>query len=213
MDDFESAVVQHYQFLVKSALSFTREHSLSQDLVQDTVLSALAKRHLFVPGTNLKAWLYTILRNRFFTIKRKHRETEDPEGFLEARLSVQPNQHDHLEYLETQEIISDLPEAFKQAVILAGNGFSYKEMATTLQVAEGTVKSRVARGRKLLSQIVSGELPLPNKERRAKAISIAPRPSIAVPSVQTKLIPAEQFNLIGRDLRQQKVQIYRFAKP
>src|SRR5690606_19529748 len=70
MDDFESAVVQHYQFLVKSALSFTREHSLSQDLVQDTVLSALAKRHLFVPGTNLKAWLYTILRNRFFTIKR-----------------------------------------------------------------------------------------------------------------------------------------------
>lgn len=213
MDDFESAVVQHYPFLVKSALSLTRERSLSEDLVQDTVLSALAKRHLFVSGTNLKAWLYTILRNRFLTLKRKHRETEDPEGLLEANLSVPPNQHDRLEYLEAQEIVSNLPEGQQKAVILAGEGFSYEEMATTLGIALGTVKSRVARGRKLLSQLVSGERTLPNKVRGAKTIFIAPRARITVPSIQRAPIPVEQFNLIGRDLRQQKVQIYRFAKP
>jgi RNA polymerase sigma-70 factor (ECF subfamily) len=210
MDDFESAVIQHYQSLKRSAYGLAREHELAEDLVQDTVLSALKGRHLFTPGSNLKAWLYTILRNRFFTLKRKRREVEDPEGLLEANLSVQASQHDHLEYLEARQIVSDLPKHFKDAVLLASEGFSYQEMATTLQVAEGTVKSRVARGRKMLSQIASGETI--NQKRKDEIKKIYLPPVRVVASVRQRLIPAGRLCLIGRDLRQQTVQIYRFAK-
>lgn len=216
MDDFELAVIQSYSSLKRSAYGLAREHELAEDLVQDTVLSALAKRHLFTPGSNLKAWLYTILRNRFFTLKRKRREVEDPEGFLEANLSVAASQHDHLEYLEAQEIVSDLPKHFRDAVLLASEGFSYQEMATTLQVAEGTVKSRVARGRKMLSQIASGEVTAKKSvdekiifpiSRSATSPIKLPPPKIILPNV-----PAERFLLIRANLQRQPVQIYRLAK-
>lgn len=215
MDDFESAIIQHYQFLRRSAYALAREHNLTEDLVQDTVLAALAKKHLFLPGTNLRAWLYTILRNRFFTLKRKRREVEDPEGFLEASLSIQPNQHDRLEYLETLEILSQLPEANRDAVRLAGEGFTYQEMATALNVVEGTVKSRVGRGRKLLTQIVNGEIAIP-KRTRAKGlfpVSVPAKTTVNKLLPQTiPFVPAEQFQLIGADLRQRTVRVYRIAK-
>ncbi|MBP6924654.1 MAG: sigma-70 family RNA polymerase sigma factor [Candidatus Pacebacteria bacterium] len=215
MDDFESAVIQHYQFLRRSAYTLAQAHHTAEDLVQDTVFAALAKRHLFQPGTDLKAWLYTILRNKFFSLKRKRREAEDPEGFLEASLSTQPNQHDRLEYLEALEIVSRLPRINRDAVMLASEGFTYQEMATTLDVVIGTVKSRVGRGRKLLTQIANGEVPPPRKRFSIKGSSkkVTRQPLLKnSPTVALPFIPAERFMLIGADLKQQTVRVYRIEK-
>lgn len=211
MDEFESDVLKHYSSLKRSAYKFAKDHDFTEDLVQDTVLTALAKRNQFTPGTNLKGWLYTILRNRFFTLKRKRREVEDPEGLLEANLSVAANQHDRLEYLEAQEIVSHLPAHFRDAVMLATDGFSYQEIAATLNIAEGTVKSRVSRGRKMLTCIASGEMSACEYEVK-KTVSSTSRAT--APSVITLLpnVPAERFQLIRANLQVQMVQVYRFVK-
>ena len=140
------------------AISLCGNVDRADDLVQETLLRALANIHSFQPGTNMPAWLFTILRNLFRSEYRKRRrEVEDADGSYAETLKTHPEQTSHVEFKEFTAALSKLPEDQREALILIGaSGFSYEEAAEICGCAVGTIKSRVARGRVALEQLMSG---------------------------------------------------------
>jgi RNA polymerase sigma-70 factor (ECF subfamily) len=127
------------------------------DLVQQTLLRALANIDSFQPGTNMSAWLFTILRNLFRSEYRKRRrEVEDADGSYADTLKSQPEQTSRIEFEEFRTALDKLPEDQREALILVGaSGFSYEEAAEICGCAVGTIKSRVNRARTRLSNLLS----------------------------------------------------------
>jgi RNA polymerase sigma-70 factor (ECF subfamily) len=113
----------------------------------------------FEQGTNLKAWLFTILRNTYFSECRKlRREVKDPDGELAAKLSVSPEQHGHMDMVDFNAALAKLSDDQREALILVGaEGFSYEEVARICGCAVGTVKSRVNRARVRLAELLQVE--------------------------------------------------------
>lgn len=130
----------------------------ADDLAQEAVLRAWAARENFVPGTNLKAWLFTIARNHFLNdLRRARRETQLEEGQAEVALVSEAEQEDGLYLSDLHRALDLLPPERREALLLVGaSGFSYEEAAQVCGVAVGTIKSRVARGRAQLA-VVLGE--------------------------------------------------------
>jgi RNA polymerase sigma-70 factor (ECF subfamily) len=143
------------------AISLSGNVDRADDLVQETLLRALAHIDSFQPGTNMSAWLFTILRNLFRSEYRKRRrEVEDPEGNYAESLKSQPEQTGRVEFQEFREALAKLPEDQREALILVGaSGFSYDEAAAICGCAVGTIKSRVNRARNRLAQLLSIESP------------------------------------------------------
>ncbi|MET0437662.1 MAG: RNA polymerase sigma factor [Devosia sp.] len=143
------------------AVSLTGKHDKADDLVQDTVMKAWAKQSSFEMGTNIKAWLFTILRNEFYSQMRKRgREVQDSDGAFTERLSVHPSQYGAMDLEDFKKALSELPDDQREAIILIGaSGFSYEEAADICDCAVGTMKSRVSRARSRLQEMlkVSGE--------------------------------------------------------
>ncbi|KQZ14872.1 MULTISPECIES: sigma-70 family RNA polymerase sigma factor [unclassified Mesorhizobium] len=143
------------------AVSLTQNSDKADDLVQETLVKAWDKHESFQPGTNLKAWLFTILRNEFYSQMRKRgREVQDSEGIMTSRLAVHPAQHGQLDLKDFRGALEQLPEDQREAIILIGaSGFSYEEAAEICGCAVGTIKSRVSRARTKLQDIlkISGE--------------------------------------------------------
>ncbi|MEM9734488.1 MAG: sigma-70 family RNA polymerase sigma factor [Pseudomonadota bacterium] len=143
------------------ALSLTRSSDRADDLVQETLMKAWNKFHLFEEGTNLKAWVFTIMRNEFYSqMRKKGREVQDSDGIFAANLATHPQQEGHMDAKDFRQALESLPEDQREAVMLIGAlGFSYEEAAETIGVAVGTVKSRVSRGRAKLMDLleVQGE--------------------------------------------------------
>jgi RNA polymerase sigma-70 factor, ECF subfamily len=141
------------------ALSLCNDHSRADDLVQETLMRAWTNLSSFEEGTNLKAWLFTILRNNFFSEHRKRRrEVEDGDGLLSARLAVNPTQQGHMDFQDVTLALTRLPPDQREALILIGaEGFSYEEAANISGCAVGTIKSRVNRGRRRLIQLLNVE--------------------------------------------------------
>ena len=139
------------------AISLSGNVDRADDLVQDTLLRALANIHRFEPGTNLNAWLFTILRNLFHSEYRKRkREVEDGDGAYAARLATAPEQHAHLDFGDLRVALAKLSPDQREAVLLIGaEGFSYEEAAQICGTAVGTIKSRVNRARNRLSDLLS----------------------------------------------------------
>src|SRR5215213_8215188 len=133
-----------------------RVRDLADDLVQETLLRALANIDSFQPGSNLPAWLFTILRNLFRSDYRKRRrEVEDAEGNYAKTLKTQPAQNAHLEFEEFRQALEKLPQDQREALILVGaSGFSYEDAAAICGCAVGTIKSRVNRARSKLSNLL-----------------------------------------------------------
>jgi RNA polymerase sigma-70 factor (ECF subfamily) len=125
----------------------------ADDLVQETLIKAWANQTSFVPGTNLKTWLFTILRNTAYSDYRKRwREVEDSDGSYAAGLVTQPNQIAHLDMADFKSALDHVPEEQREALILVGaSGFSYEEAAEICGCAVGTIKSRVNRARQRLA--------------------------------------------------------------
>ena len=140
------------------AISLCRNADQADDLVQDTLLRGCASISLFTPGTNMAAWLFTILRNLFYSeCRRRHRIFEHLDDHAET-LAVPPAQLARTEYLELRAALAKLRAEDREVLILTGaSGFSYAEAATICGCAEGTVKSRVHRGRARLAQLLSTE--------------------------------------------------------
>jgi RNA polymerase sigma-70 factor, ECF subfamily len=127
---------------------------VADDLVQETLVKAWDKQASFEPGTNLKAWLFTILRNEFYSqMRRRGREVQDTDGIITGRVAVHPAQHGSLDLDDFRKALEKLPEDQREAIILIGaSGFSYEEAAAICGCAVGTIKSRVSRARANLQQ-------------------------------------------------------------
>jgi RNA polymerase sigma-70 factor (ECF subfamily) len=139
------------------AISLCGNVDRADDLVQETMLRAIANIDSFQPGTNMSAWLFTILRNHFRSEYRKRRrEVEDSDGHYADSLKSQPEQHGHVEFAEFREALGQLPSDQREALILVGaSGFSYEEAANICGCAVGTIKSRVNRARTRLAEILN----------------------------------------------------------
>jgi RNA polymerase sigma-70 factor, ECF subfamily len=164
-DDFSRQLVAAIPGLRAFGISLTSSAERADDLVQETLLKAWKSHASFEPGTNMRAWLYTILRNEFYTqLRKRKREVEDADGVFAARLSVPAAQESHLDMEDMKAALSKLPPDQREAIILVGaSGFSYEEAAEICLVAVGTIKSRVSRARTRL-----GELLLPPAEDGGK---------------------------------------------
>ena len=143
------------------AVSLSQNADRADDLVQETLVKAWDKQSSFQLGTNLKAWLFTILRNEFYSQMRKRgREVQDSDGMMTARLAIHPAQHGRLDLEDFRKALQLLPEDQREAIILIGaSGFSYEEAAEICGCAVGTIKSRVSRARSRLQEVldISGE--------------------------------------------------------
>ena len=138
------------------AMSLCGEAARADDLVQETLVKAWDHMASFQEGTNMKAWLFTILRNIFFSEHRKRRrEVEDADGHLSARLAVHPEQLGHMDLADFRIALQQLPNDQREALILVGaEGFSYQEAAVISGCAVGTIKSRVNRARSRLTDLL-----------------------------------------------------------
>jgi len=141
------------------AISLSGNVDRADDLVQETLLRALVNIDSFEPGTNLSAWLFTILRNHFRSEYRKRRrEVDDGDGTYAESLKSQPEQEARVEFREFRAALAKLPSDQREALILVGaSGFSYEEAAGICGCAVGTIKRRVNRARTRLAELMSIE--------------------------------------------------------
>src|SRR5205823_13092285 len=122
------------------AISLCGNVDRADDLVQETLLRALANIDSFQPGSNMPAWLFTILRNLFRSEYRKRRrEVEDADGSYAESLKSQPEQQSRVEFEEFRVALAKLPQDQREALLLVGaSGFSYEEAAAICSCAVGT---------------------------------------------------------------------------
>jgi RNA polymerase sigma-70 factor (ECF subfamily) len=150
-------MLQSIPSLRKFAASLTGSTVSGDDLVQETVLRALASLSHFEAGTNMDAWLFTILRHLFYSQYRKERQRADYYRSVEDLNSGQiyPDQYSHLELGDLRRALAALPDEQREAIILVGaSGLSYDEAAGICGCAAGTVKSRVSRARARLGHLM-----------------------------------------------------------
>ena len=152
--EFRTHLIAAIPGLRAFGLSLTARGDRADDLVQETLMKAWNHHASFIPGTNLKAWLFTILRNEFYSqLRKRRREVEDADGYYSNRVAVHGDQDGHLDMADLQIALAELPEDQREAIILVGaSGFSYEEAAEICSVAVGTIKSRVSRARGRLAQ-------------------------------------------------------------
>ena len=166
--EFDEVALVHLDALYQTALRLTHNRAEAEDVVQDTYVRAFRSFHRFNPGTNCRAWLFTILRNVFLNRVRKgHHEILEPDGTswemaAPSATSEAPADNPEEHFFQTvlhgdvDRALKALPLAFREAVVLADlQGFSYKEAAEVLGCPIGTVMSRLSRGRHLLRQALA----------------------------------------------------------
>jgi RNA polymerase sigma-70 factor (ECF subfamily) len=131
------------------AVSLCGNPDRADDLVQETLVKAWSNLATFVEGTNMPAWLFTILRNIYYSEYRKRRrEVADSDGAIAAKLATAPAQNGHMDFLDFHAALQKLPVDQREALILIGaSGLSYEEAAAVCGCAVGTMKSRVNRAR------------------------------------------------------------------
>jgi RNA polymerase sigma-70 factor (ECF subfamily) len=163
------------------AISLCGNIDRADDLVQEALLRAWANMGSFQPGTNMSAWLFTILRNVFRSEYRKRRrEVEDVDGFYAESLTSLPEQNSRLEIVEFRNALKLLPSEQRESLFLVGaSGFTYEEAAQICGCAVGTIKSRVNRARSRLAGVLSIDSASafgPNRKLARSQIRISPAP-------------------------------------
>lgn len=157
MSDFALLLQNEIPRLRRYARALTRDAARADDLVQSCLVRAIAKEHLWVPGTDLRAWLFTILHNQNVNeIRRSVREgvviaVED----VAPALTVAPRAGASLQLRDLERAIRLLPEEQRQVILLVGlEGMRYEEVAAVLDIPIGTVRSRLSRGREMLRRLM-----------------------------------------------------------
>ena len=160
---FKADLLDLIPFLRAFARSLCGNQETADDLAQETLVKAWQARNMFAPGTNLKAWLFTILRNQFYSDRRRAwRQAPWDQDAAERIPGSSAEQSWAAELSDTTRALSQLSDEQREALILVGaGGFSYEDAAAICHCAVGTVKSRVARARKSLLSILEGDEPLP----------------------------------------------------
>lgn len=148
-DQLKTDVICAIPNLRAFAIALCGNRDRADDLVQEALVKAWGNLATFGEGTNMSAWLFTILRNVFYSEYRKlRREVADSDGAIAAKLATGPAQNDHMDFLDFHAALQKLPVEQREALILVGAaGFSYVEAAETCGCAVGTMKSRVSRAR------------------------------------------------------------------
>lgn len=151
-NDPERELLEHLPALRAYAVGLTRDRSMADDMVQETLEKAWVKLDSFEPGTNMRAWLFTILRNTYFSnIRKFRREVGDVDGRAAASLTTKPDHDGRLQLHEFQKEFNRLSDEQREALMLVGVlGMTYEEAAEACGSAVGTVKSRANRARKAL---------------------------------------------------------------
>ena len=155
--EFSQMLVNNSEFLKPFAITLTRDSDAAQDLYQETLYRALANKDKYNVGTNIKAWLYTIMRNIFINnYRRKAKQNtifdSTPNDFLlnQAQVSTANAAESILKLKDIQQAIHHLPEIFRNPFLLYFDGYKYHEIAQMLDEPLGTIKSRIHFARKLL---------------------------------------------------------------
>lgn len=171
-DDMVALVPQLHSF----ARSLTRDGVRADDLVQEALMRAFNNIDRFRPGTNLKAWLFTIVRNEHYSqLRRRKFEAHGIDTDLLPEPSVPPDHDGKLELRDLNRALASLSPGQRTALILvSASGFSYEEAARICGCAVGTIKSRVARARETLMQMLDGQIPIPQAEHEDERM-ISPR--------------------------------------
>ena len=196
-----STMLEAMPHLHKFAVSLCHDFDRANDLTQETLLRACANIHKFEAGSNMIAWLFTILRNEFYAQYRKRRrEIEDINGIYADSLTVEPDQLASLQYGELRAALDELPVELRRVFILVNSDdVCYAQAARTLDCAEGTIKSRVHRARVHLAQALSIDWPLSQSKtsegttsprRNLPSASVAARASDKRPLTQPRQTPA-----------------------
>lgn len=157
-DDFRAQLGEVIPHLRAFGRSLSGNRDTADDLVQETLLKAWAARDRFHAGTSMRAWTFTILRNLFLSQMRRARFKGDWDDLTAERsLAAPASQHGSVDLSDMQRALMELPETQREALILVGaGGFAYEEAAEICGVAVGTIKSRVARGRVALEELMQG---------------------------------------------------------
>ncbi|MGA9796473.1 MAG: sigma-70 family RNA polymerase sigma factor [Rhizomicrobium sp.] len=160
---FKAGLLDLIPFLRAFARSLCGNPEMADDLAQETLVKAWQARHMFAAGTNLKAWLFTILRNQFYSDRRRAwRQAPWDQDAAERIPGSAGEQSWAAELSDTARALKSLSDEQREALILVGaGGFSYEDAAAICNCAVGTVKSRVARARRSLVALLDGENPLP----------------------------------------------------
>lgn len=157
--NFNQLLVNSSEYLKPFAVSLTRDQESAKDLLQETLFRALANRDKYNVGTNIKAWMYTIMRNIFINDYRKKARQNTvfdntPNDYLldYNQQAVSNTAEKSLSLKEIQSSINKLPDIFKQPFLLYYEGYKYNEIADDLKEPLGTIKSRIHFARKLLKE-------------------------------------------------------------
>lgn len=154
-NEFELGVVAALPRLKAFAVKLTRNTDAADDLVQETVLRGLAHRTSFADGTNLDAWLFTIMKNhRLSQFRKRRREVEDVDDAFANAVAINDSPLRHLEAKEALRAVDALPPMWRDALRLAADGASIEDMAAELREHDGTIKSRLNRGREMLKRSI-----------------------------------------------------------
>lgn len=156
--EFKQQLAQVIPHLRAFGRSLSGSRDLADDLVQETLMKAWAARQRFQAGTNMRAWTFIILRNLYLSQMRRARFKGEWDDLVADRVLAAPASQDkHVELGDMQRALLHLPQPQREALILVGaGGFAYEEAAEICNVAVGTIKSRVARGRVALESLLSG---------------------------------------------------------
>lgn len=161
--DFKSALMEVTPHLRAFARSLCGDPVQADDLVQDALLKAWNARESYAENTSFKAWTFTILRNSFYSEKRRSwRSTGLEPGVAEATLVASDDPDKGLELVALRNALEHLPQDQREAIILIGaGGMAYEEAAEIVGCAVGTIKSRVSRARKALAELLNNEEGIP----------------------------------------------------
>lgn len=172
LDEFKQQMVALIPSLRAFARGLCRNREFADDLVQEAMMRAWASRDTFRPGSNLRAWMFMILRNHFYTAVRKNNRLTAWEPEAAERLLVQqPEQEERLHVEDVNRALMLLPDKQREMLLMVvGAGLSYEEAAEVADCNIGTVKSRLNRGRAAVKAIIDGAT-----APRPDALQLAPR--------------------------------------
>src|SRR5579885_2182791 len=175
MTDICKRIEEEIPRLRRYARALTRDVNAADDLVQDCLARALSKVHLWQRGTDLRAWLFTILHNQYVNHVRRAVREGSAVGLSDSEptLTSAPNQGKRLELRDLERAIAKLPEEQRSVLLLVGlEGMRYEEVAAVLNVPVGTIRSRLSRGREMLRQLIGMAEPREPARRRGVSVGL-----------------------------------------
>jgi RNA polymerase sigma factor (sigma-70 family) len=160
--EFDQIVINNAEYLKPFAITLTRDNETAKDLLQETMFRAFANREKYNVGTNIKAWLYTIMRNIFINdYRRKAKQHTILDNSINEfllnsnQLSIGNAAETNLKMKEIQQAVHGLPDIFRNPFMLYFEGYKYNEIASMLKEPLGTIKSRIHFARKLLKEQIT----------------------------------------------------------